>query len=129
MTTPPENRQFRRIPIAFQVKLVADDRIIAFPTAINVSMGGILLEGRDLLPVGSQCGVAILLANGDAKRRVVARGTVVRNDDLGMAITFSKTLDAGSAASLRTLIQSLEQGEPIGLDPADAGSIQKPWSE
>lgn len=61
MTPTPEHRQHRRIPIAYQVKLVVDDRIIAYPRAVNLSMGGILLQGQDYLPVGSSCGVAILL--------------------------------------------------------------------
>jgi len=116
MNPYPENRQFRRIPIAYQIKLVADDRIIAYPTAINLSMGGLLVKGRDHLPVGCHCGVAILLAHGTAGRRVVARGTVVRNDEQGMAIAFSKALDAESEASLRRLIQSLETGVEAGAE-------------
>ncbi|GLH72191.1 hypothetical protein GETHLI_06930 [Geothrix limicola] len=121
MTTPIRNRRFRRIPIAYHVKLVSDDRIIAYPEAIDLSMGGILLKGRDQLPVGCQCGVAILLANGDAGRRVVARGTVVRNDERGMAIAFSKALDSGSEASLRKLIHSLEAGAEDELDSPGPG--------
>jgi len=113
MTSPPQNRQHRRIPIAYQVKLVADDRIIAYPKAINLSLGGILVKGRDHLPVGTSCGVAILLAPGETSRRVVARGTVIRNDEQGMAIAFSKALDASSEASLRHLLEALgmEDGE------------------
>ncbi len=106
---PPssDQRQFRRVPISYQVKLVAEDRIIAYPFAINLSLGGILVGGTERLPVGSQCGVAILLTTGEPGRRVVARGTVVRSDAKGMAIAFSKTLDPGSEEALRALIQSL----------------------
>jgi hypothetical protein len=107
---PPEARQYRRIPVAYQVKVVAEDRIIAYPEAINLSLGGILVGGRDHLPVGSHCGVAILLADGEAGRRIVARGTVVRTDQMGMAITFSKALDPGSEESLRWLIRTLSPG-------------------
>jgi len=105
-----ENREFRRVSIAYQVKLVAEDRIIAYPNAVNLSLGGLLLQGRDLLPVGSECGVAILLTTGEAGRRVVARGTVVRNDEQGMAIAFSKALDAESEQSLKMLIHALAPG-------------------
>lgn len=115
MASPPEKRQFRRIPIAYQVKLVAEDRIIAYPFAIDLSMGGILVGGPERLPVGSQCGVAILLPLGEHGRRVVARGTVVRSDAQGTAIAFSKALDPGSEEALRTLIESLsgETGGPL----------------
>jgi hypothetical protein len=121
MTPRPEERQFERIPIGYQVKLVADDRIIAYPRAVNISMGGILLRGPAHLPVGSHCGVAILLADADAGRRVVARGTVVRTDQLGIAISFSKALDPESENALRWLIQSLAPGaeEPVADQPGD----------
>jgi PilZ domain len=124
-TNPPtEERQYRRIPIAYQVKVVAEDRIIAFPKAINLSMGGILVGGRDQLPVGSHCGVAILLADGEAGRRIVARGTVVRTDQQGMAITFSKALDPGSEESLRWLIQTLYPGAEEALGTR-SGRVQE----
>ena len=120
---PPEARQYRRIPVAYQVKVVAEDRIIAYPEAINLSMGGILVGGREQLPLGSHCGVAILLADGEAGRRIVARGTVVRTDQLGMAITFSKALDPGSEESLRWLIRLLAPGAEDAL-PSRPGIAQ-----
>jgi PilZ domain len=120
-TPPPEERQYSRIPIAYQVKVVSEDRIIAYPKAINLSMGGILVGGRDQLPVGSHCGVAILLADGEAGQRIVARGTVVRTDQQGMAIAFSKALDPESEASLRWLIHSLSPGseETLASQPEE----------
>jgi hypothetical protein len=107
MSTSPEKRQHRRIPTTYQVKLVVEDQIIAYPSALDLSMGGILVDSRKLLPLGSPCGVAILLADREIGQRVVARGTVVRSDARGLAIDFSKALDAGSEASLRALIHSL----------------------
>ncbi len=124
MTPVPEERQFQRIPIGYQVKLVADDRIIAYPRAINLSMGGILLSGPAHLPVGSHCGVAILLADAEAGRRVVARGTVVRTDKCGLAISFSKALDPESENSLRWLIQSLAPGAEDALAPHPAAQAK-----
>ena len=119
MTQPliptPDERQYRRIPIAYQVKVVAEDRIIAYPKALNLSMGGILVSDRDQLPVGSHCGVAILLPSDEAGRRVVARGTVVRADQRGMAIAFSKALDPESETSLRWLINTLSPGAEEAL--------------
>jgi hypothetical protein len=108
MNPSTEQRHSRRIPIAYQVKLVAEDQMISFQTALNLSMGGILLGGPGRLPVGSHCGVAILLADGGTGRRIVTRGTVVRSDAQGLAIAFSKALDRKSEDSLRALLQSLE---------------------
>jgi len=126
MTLPPEVRQYRRIPIAYQVKVVADDRIIVYSKAINLSLGGILVNGRDQLPVGSHCGVAILLVDGEPGRRVVARGTVVRTDQQGMAIAFSRALDKESEQSLRWLLHSLSPGAEEALSPQPGRRIETP---
>ena len=110
MTPSPEQRHSRRTPIAYKVRLIAQDRMISFPSAINLSMGGILLGGPERLPLGSECGVAILLADGGSGGRIVARGTVVRHDAEGMAIAFSKALSADSAKALQELLDSLNPG-------------------
>ena len=102
-----EQRQHPRVPIAYRVKVVTPDRIIAFPKAINISLGGILIGGSDRLPVGTSCGVAILLEEAESGRRVVTRGTVVRSDANGMAIQFSRELEASGLEALRTLIRSV----------------------
>lgn len=107
MSVRSDQRQSPRVPIACRVRLVSDDRIIAYPHARNLSLGGILVDGPGRLPVGSACGVAILLANAAAGQRVVARGTVVRSDARGLAVAFSKALDLDSERALRNLIQSL----------------------
>jgi hypothetical protein len=110
VTVTSDLRQHPRVPISYRVKLVASDRIIAFPSAINISLGGILVGGPERLPLGSECGVAILLEEAEAGKRVVTRGTVIRSDARGMAIAFSKVLDPGSLESLRALVQSLSPG-------------------
>lgn len=116
-----EQRQYPRVPIAYRVKVVTPDRIIAFPKAINISMGGILIGGQDRLPVGTACGVAILLEEAEAGRRVVTRGTVVRSDATGMAIQFSRELEASGLEALRVLIRSVSpETEPAHVAPQQA---------
>ena len=110
MPPPSEKRRFRRIPIAYEVRLIVGETMISFPTAIDLSMGGLLLDGSHPMDIGTNCGVAILLGEGEPGKRVVTRGTVVRADSRGIAIAFSRALDAGSENSLRALIQSLEPG-------------------
>jgi hypothetical protein len=129
LTPPPEERQFHRISVAYRVKLVAEDCIIAYPSAINISMGGILVDGDWRLPVGSHCGVAILLDDSDIGRRVVARGTVVRMDGRGMAIAFSKALDPESENSLRKLICSLEPGAEATIQRSPGSTAGEPTRE
>jgi hypothetical protein len=104
-----QKRQFPRLAISYQVKLVVEDQIIVFASAIDLSMGGIMVEGDHHLPLGTECGVAILLGKGEPGRRVVTRGTVVRVDARGTAIAFSRVLDASSESSLQLLLRSLSQ--------------------
>ena len=121
MSPSTEQRQSRRVPIAYQVKLVAEDQMITFSTALNLSMGGILLSGPGRLPVGSHCGVAILLADGGTGRRIVTRGTVVRSDAQGLAIAFSKALDRHSEDSLRALLHSMD---PDAEEPGQEAQVR-----
>ena len=112
----PNQRLSSRVPIDCRVRLVAEDRIIAYPHALNLGMGGILVDGPDRLPLGSACGVAILLSNAAAGQRVVARGTVVRSDARGMATAFSKALDPESERALGGLVNALARA--VDWDPA-----------
>jgi hypothetical protein len=127
MNPSSEQRQSRRVPIAYKVRLVAEDQMISFASALNLSMGGILLGGPGQLPVGSHCGVAILLADGGTGGRIVARGRVVRSDAQGLAIAFSRALERSSEDALRSLIRSLDPeavglGQEPGFEVLDAGS-------
>lgn len=104
-----EHRGSPRIPISYQVKLVVDDQIIAFRSALDLSLGGLLLGGNGQIPVGTECGIAILLGSQEPGRRVVTRGTVVRVDGRGTAIAFNRDLDPAGQESLRLLIDSLSR--------------------
>jgi len=128
MNPATDLRQSPRIPISYEVKLVVEDRMIAYTSALNLSLGGILLKRREGLPVGTPCGVAILLGAGDPGRRVVARGTVVRSDAQGVAVAFSKALDPNSLATLQSLIASLSPAPPPASAPEvdSAGSAAPP---
>ncbi len=116
MTTPSEKRRFRRVPIAYEVKLIVEDRIISFPSAIDLSLGGILVDARNPLPVGTTCGLAILLGAGEPGKRIVTRGMVVRVDERGVAIAFSRNLEPASAEALKLLLHSLA---PLAEEPRD----------
>ncbi|MBP7616906.1 MAG: PilZ domain-containing protein [Geothrix sp.] len=126
MPRPFEKRHFRRVPIAYEVKLIVEDRMISFPSAIDLSLGGILVDGRSPLPVGTSCGVAILLGAGKPGNRIVTRGMVVRADDRGIAIAFSKALEPGSLESLKELIHSLDPGAEEPSAPPESLAEPRP---
>lgn len=113
----PELRKSLRFPVSYRVKVVVPDRILAFSQAINISLSGILVDATDRLPVGCDCGVAILLEQAEAGKRVVTRGTVVRSDDNGMAIAFSLPLDPESLQTLLRVVQISPLGMDLALEP------------
>lgn len=124
-----DQRQHPRIPITHRVRVVAADRIIGYPEAINVSMSGILVRGTVQLAVGSACGVAILLEDGEKGKRVVTRGTVVRSDAAGLAIEFSRALDAGSFRALESLVRSIPAPQAVPSSPKPAPAAEPRLTE
>jgi hypothetical protein len=121
---PPSNghRAFPRIPIGYRVKVVTDDQMIAYASALNVSLGGLLLEATPALPIGRPCGIAIFLLDQETGKRIVARGVVVRSDAAGTAIQFTKALEAESRSLMEALIHSRTPGDPaFGSDIGAAG--------
>lgn len=113
MSSVQDMRSSKRIPIENQVRVrTGKGKMAAYVMAINISMGGVLLTAAPSLPVGSSCDVAISLSQGLGGDRVMATGTVIRNDAHGTAIRFAHDLD-------QTLYQkfasheSLRAGNPL----------------
>ena len=104
MTSFANHRAFPRVPVGYRVKLVTSDRLIGYSHALNLSLGGILLEKEPPLQVGSRVGVAIFLTDGEGDRRIVTQGTVVRSDARGNAIQFSDGMEDRHLKALSALI-------------------------
>ena len=122
MTQPANHRAFPRVPIGYRVKVVTDDQMIAYASALNVSLGGLLVQPTPALPVGRLCGVAIFLMERDTGKRIVARGIVVRNDLRGTAIQFTQALEAESRSLMEALIHSRTPDDPaFGSEIGAAG--------
>jgi len=98
------HRAFPRVPIGYRVKIVTKDRMIGYSQALNVSMGGILLNGEPPLQVGTRVGVAIFLSDGEGGSRIVTSGTVVRCDFQGNAIQFAPDMEEEHARALALLV-------------------------
>lgn len=104
MNHSPNKRQFTRVPIAYRVKVMAEERTIHCPSAINVSMNGILVQAPERLPLGTSCYIVIFLLAEGVESKILAWGMVVRDCPEGMAIRFSKILGQGSQDLLRSLV-------------------------
>jgi heme/copper-type cytochrome/quinol oxidase subunit 4 len=100
MSTSRDQRTFERIPFSKKVKVVSMGRMAAYAMAINIGMGGVLLQSAAPLPVGSQCQVAIPIYAGERIKHMMAEGTVVRSDAGGTAVKFVRTIDSSSFDTL-----------------------------
>lgn len=117
-----DHRASSRVPIGYRVKVVTDDQMIAYASALNVGLGGLLLEPTPSLPVGRSCGVVIFLMDLETGKRIVGRGIVVRSDARGTAIQFTKALEADNRVLLEALIHSRTPGDPaFGSDMGACG--------
>ncbi len=88
------------------MKVVAGDRLIAYGSALDVSMGGILVRGDPPLSLGTRVGVVIFLADGEGANRIVTQGTVVRSDPGGNAIEFVPGMGEEQARALALLVEA-----------------------
>jgi hypothetical protein len=88
LSTSINERNYDRIPVQNKVKVLGKGRLALYAIAINLSLGGVLLNATPSLPVGSRCAVTLF----DGAQSVNAIGTVVRSDGQGTAIQFAKLL-------------------------------------
>jgi uncharacterized membrane protein len=100
MKTSPELRASERIPIGNRVKVIRNGRIVVYALAVNLSLGGIRLNARTPLQVGSPCKVAIPRPDGGETGDILAEGIVIRNDDQGTVLQFVSTLAKASFESV-----------------------------
>jgi PilZ domain len=101
---PPSQRAFPRVPIGYRVKVVTQDRMIGYSRALNISLGGILLDSEPPLPLGSRVGVAIFLSDREGGSRIVTHGIVVRADSRGNAIAFTPDMEEEHVRALALLV-------------------------
>ena len=100
----PNQRKFTRVPIGYRVKVMAEERTILCPSAVNISMNGILVRAPERLPLGTSCYIIIFMLEGGLETKILAWGTVVREDEGGLAIRFSQILGTDGRERLKELV-------------------------
>jgi hypothetical protein len=100
MSGSRNQRTFQRIPFSKKVKVASMGRMATYAMAINIGMGGVMLQSAAPLPAGSQCQVAIPISPGEGGKYMMAEGIVVRSDSGGSAIKFLRTIDPSSFDTL-----------------------------
>jgi len=104
MQRQSNQRKFTRVPIGYRVKVMAEEKTFVCPSAVNISMNGILVRAKEGLPLGTGCYVIIFVLEEGVETKILAWGTVVRESSEGIAIRFSKILGKDGQEQLRSLV-------------------------
>lgn len=110
-----EKRSFIRVPFNTEVQVRAQGSTIRSQEGINISMSGMRLFTREVIPPAeTPCHVAILLGGSDYPVIIEAQGKTVRSHEGSLAVKFLE-LDPDSYRHLRQLIvnnaQEMERAE------------------
>ena len=112
--TNTEKRKFTRTPFEMEIRVITDDRIVVSHRLRDISLGGAYIEVDQPLEEGASCILSIDLIGPRSLLRIEIEGEVVRVEDDGMAVTFTR-IDLDSLVHLRHLIKVHSQ-DPDTID-------------
>jgi hypothetical protein len=112
--TITEKRRFSRAPFQMEIRVIADDRIVVSNHLRDISLGGAYIVVDRPLPEGMPCILSIDLIGPRSLLRVEIEGEVVRVENEGMAVKFTR-IDVDSLVHLRHLIRVHAQ-DPETID-------------
>ena len=104
MGTRSNRRAFTHIPIAFRVKILTEDATLASSTALNLSLGGLLVQTSRPLPLGTPCHVVLFVLEDGQEQKILAEGIVVREAADAVAIRFTRLMGDESRSRLERLV-------------------------
>jgi len=113
MSRASDQRTFERVPFGQKVKVVSKGKMVAYAMAINIGMGGVLLNASPILPVGSQCRLAIPVPGEEGLQRLNAEGTVVWSTAEGTAVKFVRTLEPSRFEALVQMTRVSSHRSPL----------------
>ena len=109
-----EKRKFTRTPFRTEIRVISDDRIVVSNHLRDVSLGGAYILVEKPLDEGTLCILSIDLIGPRSLLRVEIEGEVIRVEDQGMAVKFTR-IDVDSFVHLRHLIKVHSQ-DPDTID-------------
>jgi hypothetical protein len=99
-----EKRKFTRVLFRTQIRILSASSSFVANTLRNISLGGAFIETTYQLPEGAPCALEIDLTGPASLLRVQVEGDVVRCENDGIAVKFTK-IDLDSLIHLRHLIK------------------------
>jgi hypothetical protein len=103
--TSKERRKKTRVPFRTQIIVeYGGEKLHLGGSSVNISMGGILAETPDSIPMGKTCHVRMSLVGADPPIELTMVGTVARHDAAGFGIKFQE-MDLDSYSLLREIVR------------------------
>jgi len=99
-----ERRKFTRILFETQIRIMSTTSSFVSNSLKNISLGGVFIETTHRLSEGESCALEIDLTGHASLLRIQVEGDVVRCEDDGIAVRFTK-IDLDSLIHLRHLIK------------------------
>lgn len=110
-----EKRKFTRVLFETTIKITAGSAVIVSNRLRDISLGGAFVSASGTsLPEGTSCILEIDLIGRATLLRIQIEGEVVRSDEEGMAMKFTK-MDLDSLVHLRHLI-AVHAQDPKAMD-------------
>jgi len=98
---PVNQREFTRVRVEVRVRVQAGTAGCS-GLVRSVSMNGMAVQTEERLPLGTECDLTLVLAEGQAE--IVLSGRVVDHRPDGMAFQFTKVVGLESFEHLRNLV-------------------------
>jgi hypothetical protein len=99
-----DRRKFIRIEMKVEIKVEDGETIVTEAKLRDISLGGMFVLVEEPLTVGTACTLTIKLEGWSSLLRIGLQGEVVRVEEGGMAVKFTK-IDLDSLVHLRYLIK------------------------
>lgn len=105
-----EKRKFTRVKFDTAVQVSTPTNSITVSRASDLGLGGVFVFTDEKLPIGTECVVNIELIGPASLLRVRVEGEIVRVQDRGLALQFTR-IDTDSLIHLKHLL-SIQSEDP-----------------
>lgn len=98
-----DHREFTRVPPRLEAMVITENYHISRCETRDISMHGVFVLTDDVLPEDTKCNITLELAGSANDVKLSLVGTVIRNNDNGMAIEFDE-IDLDSFEHLQHIV-------------------------
>ncbi len=112
-------REFSRVPVKIQVKLMVDGEVAYSGPTDDVSMKGLFIKTDKRVPLGTKCDLVLFLDGATPPVEFHAKGKIQRHTDSGMGVRFSE-IDLEAYDHLHDLVL---------MNSEDPGQVEKEFKE